>query len=163
NGRTLAKPCLLVGAIVGLTLGGLLVGYEPVGGDPDRIYRPIKLELGRALRDGRLPFWSDRFGLGVPLVADSHVAAFYPPNWALSGLPDGSAAYRLAMWAHYVALAAAMYAYARRLGLTPWGSALGSVAFTFCGFQAIHSSHEWAYHVLPFFPLCLLLADLFVA
>ena len=40
--------CLAVGAI----LGGLLVGFEPVGGDPDRIYRPIKAELARALRAG---------------------------------------------------------------------------------------------------------------
>src|SRR5262249_1620731 len=43
------------------------------------------------------------------------------------------------------------------------GSALGSIAFAICGFQTIHSSHEWAYHVLPFLPLCLLLADVFVA
>src|SRR5690349_15431999 len=76
-------PLLLALALVGTTLGGLLVGYEPVGGDPDRMYRPLKSELARALAEGRLPFWSARFGLGVPLVAESHVAAFYPPNLVL--------------------------------------------------------------------------------
>ncbi len=30
---------------VSVTVGGLLVGYAPVGGDPDRLYRPIKTEL----------------------------------------------------------------------------------------------------------------------
>src|SRR5947208_1744906 len=34
-------PWLAATLIIGLALGGLLVGYEPVGGDPDRIFRPI--------------------------------------------------------------------------------------------------------------------------
>ena len=74
------RPWLFAMLAVGGLLGGLLVGYEPVDGDPDRMYRPLKTELAAALREGRLPFWSDRFGVGVPLVAESHVAAFYPPN-----------------------------------------------------------------------------------
>src|SRR5271156_5466123 len=78
-------PLLLALVVVGTVLGGLLVGYEPVGGDPDRLYRPLKSELARALAEGRLPFWSTRFGLGVPLVAESHVAAFYPLNVLLYG------------------------------------------------------------------------------
>ena len=38
----------------------------------------IKTELARALRQGRLLFWSNDLGLGVPLVAESHVAAWTP-------------------------------------------------------------------------------------
>jgi hypothetical protein len=159
----LVTPCSVALLVVGLTLGGLLVGYEPVGGDPDRLYRPIKSELARALREWRLPFWSDLFGLGVPLVAESHVAAFYPPNWVLYRLFDVSAAYRLGMWLHYLALVAATYAYARGLGITRWGSALAALAFTLCGFQAIHSTHEPFYHALPFLPLALWLTDRYVA
>src|SRR5688572_18700459 len=99
-------PLLAATAGVGLALGGLLVGFGPVGGDPDLMYRPIKLELARALGQGRLPFWSDRFGLGVPLVAESHAAAFYPLNPVLYRLLDVFDAYRLSMWLHYVATAA---------------------------------------------------------
>jgi hypothetical protein len=148
---------------VGGLLSGLLIGYEPVGGDPDRLYRPLKTELARALGEGRLPFWSDRLGLGVPLVAESHVAAFYPPNLLLYRLLPVSTAYRWSMWAHYLALVFASYAYSRRLGITPWGSALASVSFALCGFQAIHATHEPLYSELPYLPLALLLADLFVA
>jgi hypothetical protein len=144
---------------VGLLLGGLLVGYEPVGGDPDRIFRPIKAELARALHEGRLPYWSDRFGLGAPLLAESHAGAFNPPNWLLYAALDVSAAYRLSMWLHHLALAGATFAYARRIGATPWGSALAAVAFPFCGFLTVHSSHEWAYQTLAYLPLCLLAAD----
>ena len=144
-------------------MSGLLVGWEPIGGDPDRLYRPIKSELARALQERRLPFWSDRFGLGVPLVAESHVAAFYPPNWPLYRLLDVAAAYRLSMWLHYLALAGATYAYARRLTVSPWGSALAAVAFTLSGFQAIHSSHEPFYSALPFLPLALYFAETYAA
>ena len=106
-------PLILALILVGTILGGLLVGYEPVGGDPDRMYRPLKSELARALGENRLPFWSERFGLGVPLVAESHVAAFYPPNLVLYRVLDVSTAYRLSMWLHYLALVATTYFYVR--------------------------------------------------
>ena len=152
-------PLVLAVALVGTVLGGLLVGYEPVGGDPDRLYRPLKSELARALREGRLPFWSSRFGLGIPLVAESHVAAFYPPNLLLYRAFDVSIAYRLSMWLHYVALVATTYLYARCLGLSAWGSALAGVSFTLCGFQTIHSSHEPFYCVMPYLPLALAITE----
>jgi hypothetical protein len=159
--RTVAVP--LVCAIVAIVavLGGLLIGYEPVGGDPDRIFRPIKAELARAIAEGRLPFWSDRFGLGIPLIAESHVAAFYPPNQLLYRFLDVSTAYRLSMWGHYVLMVAATFAYARRLNIEPWGAAVASVSFALCGFLTINSSHEWAYHTLAYLPVCLLAVDHF--
>ena len=112
RGMRAHAPLLLALALVGTVLSGLLVGYEPVGGDPDRLYRPLKSELARALREGRLPFWSSRFGLGVPLVAESHVAAFYPPNLLLYSSLDLSLAYRLSMWLHYVAVVGTTYLFA---------------------------------------------------
>ncbi len=156
-------PLFLALALVGTILGGLLVGYEPVGGDPDRMYRPLKSELARALEHGRLPFWSERFGVGLPLVAESHVAAFYPPNLVLYRFLDVPAAYRLSMWLHYLALAAATYFYARCLEVLPWGAAISALAFTFCGFQAIHSSHEPFYCLLPYLPLALGIAERYMA
>lgn len=156
-------PLFLALTLVGAILGGLLVGYEPVGGDPDRMYRPLKSELARALEHGRLPFWSDRFGAGLPLVAESHVAAFYPPNLVLYRVLDVPTAYRLSMWLHHLALAAATYFYARCLNVSPWGAALSALAFTFCGFQAIHSSHEPFYSLMPYLPLALGIAERYMA
>jgi hypothetical protein len=158
-----AYPLIFSIALLGAILGGLLVGYEPVGGDPDRLYRPLKSELARSLSEGRLPFWSDRFGLGVPLVAESHVAAFYPPNLLLYSVFEVRTAYRLSMWLHYVLLVASTYGYARCLGITPWGSALAGVSFSLCGFQAIHSSHEPFYCLMPYLPLALAIAERFMA
>src|SRR5262249_22768348 len=86
--RQLFSPGVMTVALAGLLVGRLPIGFEPVRGEPDRLYRPLKQELSRAMTVGRLPFWADRFGLGIPLVAESHVAAFYPLNWLL--YPSGN-------------------------------------------------------------------------
>ena len=106
-------PLILALFLVGTILGGLLVGYEPVGGDPDRLYRPLKTELARALHDGRLPFWSERFGLGVALVPRAMSRPFIHRISLLYRLFDVSTAYRLSMWLHSLALVATTYGYAR--------------------------------------------------
>ena len=45
-------PLVLAVALVGTVLGGLLVGYEPVGGDPDRLYRPLEERAGPRAQGG---------------------------------------------------------------------------------------------------------------
>jgi hypothetical protein len=162
--RTIGNRWLLAAVgVVGAVMGPVLAGFAPLGGDPELMYQPIKAELSRALTAGRLPFWSDRFGLGVPLVAESHVAAFYPLNWLFYGVWRVETAYRLALWLHAVALAAATYAYARVLGIGQAGAAMAAVGFALCGFQAVHAVHEPFYHLMPYLPLCLLLADRYAA
>ncbi|WP_337173197.1 hypothetical protein [Paludisphaera sp.] len=150
-------------ALTAAVLAGLLVGIEPVGGDPDRMYRPIKAELARTMAEGASPFWSDRLGLGYPFAAESHAAAFYPPNQLLYRALPVPIAYRLSMLAHYLLMAGGTFAYGRSLGLSPPGAGLAALSFTFCGFQSIHSSHEWAYHALAYLPLCLLAAGRIMA
>ena len=156
-------PLLAALTVVGLTLGGLLIGYQPVGDDPDLMYRPIKIELAMALRSGTLPFWSDRFGMGMPLMAESHAAALYPLNWVFYGLLDVETAYRWLMWLHYVALAGTTYLLARDYKISPWGAAISSVSFALCGFMASHACHEPFYCLMPYLPLALWLARRYVA
>jgi hypothetical protein len=144
---------------VGVVLSPVLVGFAPLDGDPELMYQPIKAELGRALRSGRLPFWSNRFGLGVPLIAESHVAAFYPLNWFFYGVCGVTTGYCLSLWLHSVGLVLATFMYARGLGIEPTGCGLAAVCFALCGFQAVHLVHEPFYHLMPFLPLCLYLGD----
>jgi hypothetical protein len=162
--RTSASRSMFTAACaIGLVLSPVLVGLTPRDADPDLMYQPIKAELARALRAARLPFWSDRFGLGAPLVAESHVAAFYPPNWLFYRIWEVATAYRLTLWFHFVALGLSTYAYARMLQICPAGAAVAAVSFTLCGFQAAHAIHEPFYHVMPYLPLCLLLAECYLA
>jgi hypothetical protein len=161
--RRLLCPAVVAVGLTGLLVGGLLLGFEPVGGDPDRLYRPLKEEFTRFLTRGRLPLWSDRFGLGIPLLAESHVASCYPANWLIYSALGISTAYRMAMWLHYLLLTATSYAYARFLRISPRSGAIAALAFTFCGFQAIHSTHEPFYHALPYLCLSVLLAEWYVS
>ena len=48
-------------------------------------------------------------------------------------------------------------------GSAPAGSAMAAVGFSLCGFQAVHAVHEPFYHLMPYLPLCLLLADRYAA
>lgn len=99
----IGRSILTVFCIVWIALLLSRYGPCPIGGDPELMYKPIKSELKRSLDVGRLPFWSNRFGVGVPLVAESHVAAFYPPNWLLYRLFNVELAYKMAMWLHWLA------------------------------------------------------------
>jgi hypothetical protein len=65
------------------------------------------------------------------------------------------------MGLHMLALAGTTFAYARILGISGPGSAMASVSFGLCGFQAAHAVHEPFYSVMPYLPLCLLFADLY--
>ncbi|MGE3822013.1 MAG: hypothetical protein AB7I30_21580, partial [Isosphaeraceae bacterium] len=127
------------------------------------LYRPIKAVLAEALRQGTLPFWSDQFGIGVPLAAESHAASFYPPNWLIYRALGVSAAYRLAMWLSELAIVAATFGYARVLGISPWGAAVSALAFALCGFLMSHACHEPFYNLLPYLPLALILAERYMA
>jgi hypothetical protein len=147
--------------LIGLVISPVLIGYAPLGGDPELMYLPIKAEFARSISLGRLPFWSDHFGLGVPLVAESHVAAFYPFNWFIYRVLSVSLAYRLTMWLHTLALFLATFAYARVLGLNRPGGILAAITFTLCGFQAVHIVHEPFYHLIVYLPICLLLTHLY--
>ena len=40
---------------------------------------------------------------------------------------------------------------------------MAALGFSLCGFQAVHAVHEPFYHLMPYLPLCLLLADRYVA
>ena len=159
SSRACRVPFAVLLLSVGLVHFGLILGHQPVGSDPDFMYRPYKQQLAEALRHGTLPFWSDRFGLGIPLIAESHVAAFYPPNLIAYRLLEVETAYRVLMLLSYLGLAASTFAYARSLEIEPWGAALAGLSFTLCGFQANHAVHEWAVNAVPYLPLNLWLAD----
>ena len=130
------RPLVIVVCVGGGVLGLTLAGFAPLGGDPELMYLPIKSELSRALAANRLPFWSDGFGLGTPLVAESHIAVLYPPNWLLYRLCELTIAFRLAMWLHLLALAAATFRVCSGALISRAGRALAAAASHFAAFSA---------------------------
>jgi len=59
-------------------------------GDTYAYFYPYWAARDAALSAGRLPLWSPDLFMGVPLLANSQLGTFYPPNWLTIGLapPD---------------------------------------------------------------------------
>ena len=117
--RTIAPRLILAAVLVGVVLVFVLGGLAPLEGDPVLMYQPIKVELARRSLPAGCRFGATESDWASPLVAESHVAAFYPPNWLCYRLCEVATAYRLTMWLHMIALLAATYALCAELGIVP--------------------------------------------
>ncbi|MEN6479501.1 MAG: YfhO family protein, partial [Anaerolineales bacterium] len=119
----------------------LLLGRVYNGGDITRQYLPQRVELARALRAGRLPWWSSRLGLGYPLLAEGETGALYPPNWLVCAVFSSEVGITVSIVLHYLWAALGMVLFLRRAGRSWVAAMLGAVAFCFGGFMGAHLSH----------------------
>ena len=111
-GATLRCSCAI--ALVGTVLSVLLVGYEPVGGDPDRLYRPLKSELARAPQGGPATVLEQSLRAWCSARRrEPRRGILSTESFASISSLDVSLAYRLSMWLHYVAVVGTTYVYAR--------------------------------------------------
>jgi hypothetical protein len=91
-----------------------------------------------ALLTGRLPLWSPDLFMGVPLLANSQLGTFYPPNWLVAPLsaPDGV---RVSILLHVFWAALGVYRLARAtLGVTRPAALIGAVLFALGGYVGAH-------------------------
>ena len=130
-------------ALVTLALVGypLLLGRVYNGGDITRLYLPQRVELARALRQGRLPWWTPRMGLGYPLLAEGEVGALYPPNWLIYRLLPAEVGLTLSIALHYIWAALGMVLFSRTAGRSWAAALLAGVTLAFGGFVGAHLSH----------------------
>jgi hypothetical protein len=88
--------------------------------------------------EGEVPLWNPYNNGGLPFVADSQAAVFYPPRLATIALAHLSGgwsyhALELEMTAHILVYTLMMYAFVRRLTLGWRGSVLGAVVAAVVG------------------------------
>jgi hypothetical protein len=130
--RTLALAAALTLAVFHrLALSDLILGR----GDTFSYFYPYWGARDAALRAGALPLWSSELFMGVPLLANSQLGTFYPPNWLTIGLtpPD---AVRVSILIHAIWAFLGTRALARRaLKLDAWGAAAAGALFAFGGFM----------------------------
>ncbi|MFQ5408958.1 MAG: hypothetical protein ACE5FI_11145 [Anaerolineales bacterium] len=91
---------------------------------------PWRVLVRDAILSGHLPLWTDRLGMGAPLLANLQSAVFYPPNWlGLYLAPD----YTLGLLAvlHLSFGALGMVRLARHLGLRAPAAVVAGFAFGF--------------------------------
>ena len=65
----------------------LLTNLILTGVDVFTYFYPYRDYAAEALRQARLPLWNPYLFLGVPFLANSQAAVFYPLHWPLAWLP----------------------------------------------------------------------------
>lgn len=93
-----------------------------------------KEELAR----GSWPLWSHHIYAGFPLVANSHVGLFYPPNLVALMLFPVTWAVNWTTVLHYGLAGLFVYGYLRSVGAERWAAAAGAIAFEWSGFVLLY-------------------------
>ncbi|MCE9595776.1 MAG: hypothetical protein K8S98_16425 [Planctomycetes bacterium] len=101
----------------------------------DRLF-PIltdELEIARQLREGHLPLWNAKQGLGLPLLGGTLVGPLYPPNWIAYATDPVRAAPLLAALSLFLAGLGA-WLFLERRGVSFGSAAIGALAVQTGGF-----------------------------
>lgn len=103
--------------------------------DISRLYYPFAVEFSRALAEGRLPLWSPSLQAGFPLLAEGHVAAFYPFQVLFVKLFSPESAISYQMLLHLSVAGIGMYAWVRGMGFRAASAFVAGFIFSFNGFM----------------------------
>jgi hypothetical protein len=98
-------------------------------------YYPWRSFAHDSLARGVIPLWNPFQFCGMPFVANSQSAVFYPPN-VIFYLMDPARAFAVSAALHLFLAGWFAYLLLGALGLGRFGSTFGGVAFAFCGFLA---------------------------
>ncbi|MGJ3241264.1 MAG: YfhO family protein [Anaerolineae bacterium] len=93
------------------------------------------------LSQGEIPLWNPYNNGGLPFIADTQAAVFYPPRWltiALASLTGGWSYHVLELEAiaHVLLYSLLMYAFARRLTGSVWAGVTSAIIAAYGGFIA---------------------------
>lgn len=129
-------------------------------GDTYAYFYPYWAVRDAHLRAGEIPLWTPDLFMGAPLLANSQLGTFYPPNWLTiyATPPD---AIRLSIllhvfWATLGAMLLARYA----LGISALPALVAGVAFGLGGYIGSHVEQINQLHGLSWMPWLFLVAHL---
>ncbi|MBN8637527.1 MAG: hypothetical protein J0M07_19550, partial [Anaerolineae bacterium] len=128
-------------------------------GDTYAYHYPYWAARNAAILNGHLPLWSPDLFMGVPLLANSQIGTFYPPNWLVAPLspPEGL---RVSVLLHVAWTAIGTYALARRTLTVARPAALAAAAiFAFGGYFGAHIEQINQLQGLAWLPWLLLIFD----
>jgi hypothetical protein len=126
-------PLALLVATVAVLFYRLLIGEVLFWGLPALQFYPWREFALSELRAGRLPLWNPYNGAGAPLLANYQSALLYPPNWLSLVLMPGPQAMGILAALHLVWAGTGMYLWTRSLGLSPFASGIGALAYALNG------------------------------
>lgn len=111
------------------------------------------------LSNGQLPLWSNDLFMGVPLLANSQLGTFYPPNWLTIPF-DTPTAIKISILAHITLAALGGAFLARRALAVSWGGAfVAGAVFAFSGYLGAHVEQINQLQGLAWMPILFLTLD----
>lgn len=159
-------PVLLLACLAAFAVLFLPAGLEDHG--PESLvasydfhshFFPKFLHGSEELFAGRLPVWNSyEFG-GMPFLATTQPAVFYPPKILLFGLLPPHAAHWAFLFLHYVALGGAMLWFLREQKITGVPAFVGAAVWTFSYPMLGSSYHPTRVANLVWMPIIFLLVE----
>lgn len=95
-------------------------------------YWPLRTHVVQALAEGHLPLWDDGSQGGLPLLANIHAAALYPPNFIYQLVPFQTG-YGWLVVLHLVVLAWGVFAWLSAMGRGTVAASVAGIAFAASG------------------------------
>jgi hypothetical protein len=111
------------------------------GDDITSFFFPLRVELSRALVEGRLPLWTVYLESGFPIFAEGQIAALDPLNLILHTLLPVSIAFSYSILFRLAFASIGMFLFCRSAGLRASSAFLAAFVFGFSGFQLAHVQH----------------------
>lgn len=117
-----------------------------------------KFLLSQALKDGKLPLWTDKIGTGVSLIGEGQIGSYNLFNLILFYLFPLVPAFNLS-YVLFTALALfGVFALARFLKFSRFAALLAAFVFAFSGFFIFHLTHSNIFAASSFLPWIFLFA-----
>jgi hypothetical protein len=123
---------------------------------------PLRFYLAQELKAGRLPLWTERLYAGYPLLAETTIAAFYPPNLVFFTLLPAVLGFHVNFAFAFFLAGIFTYLFCRLIKLSRGASLLSAIAFTFSGYWVTHITHNIVIDTIAWFPVEIYLLERFV-
>jgi hypothetical protein len=147
--------------IIGLTLLFFyklaFTGMILARGDMYAYFYPYWAVRNAALMAGHIPLWTPDIFMGVPLLANSQIGLFYPPNWLVTPL-DAPSAITVSLLLHVAWALVGAYRLARgTLGLDQLPALVGAAVFGLSGYMGAKVENINQFQALAWMPWLFLL------
>jgi hypothetical protein len=121
-------------------------------GDMYAYFYPYWAVRNAALMAGQIPLWTPDIFMGAPLLANSQIGLFYPPNWILTPL-DAPTAITISLLLHVIWAVMGAYRLARAtLGLDQLPALVAAAVFGLGGYMGAKVENINQFQALAWMP-----------
>ena len=121
-------------------------------------YYPRRVFATRMMRQGEIPLWNPHQFCGTPFLANYQSGVLYPVNLAIYGI-DPPQQMDVYLYVHFLIAAIFTYLLLRRLCVSPGGSVVSALAFTFSGFMSTRYGQPTFVSTAAYIPVLLYFAE----